>query len=189
MKLALESWLALRVKPDSRVLIYYSGHGSQDPTTGEAYLVPYDGDPSYLKETAYPLKTLYAKLADLRAAQVVVTMDSCFSGQGGRSVMSLGARPAVARIEDPVLASPRMAVLAAAQGTQISTSSKERRHGIFTYHFLKALQQGKQQLGDIYDYLGTRVEDDAKLQNVQQSPVLKPAAQDIRHFVLWDKES
>ena len=96
-------------------------------------------------------------------AQTLVTIDSCFSGTGGRSVMMEG-RPAVARIEDPVLASPQLAVLAAAQGTQISTTSKQNRHGLFTYHFLKAIQEGKTQLGEIYDYLGPRVEDEAKLQ-------------------------
>lgn len=83
IKVALESWLPSRVQSDSRVLVYYAGHGSPDPVTGEAYLVPHDGDPALLKDTAYPLKTLYAKLADLKAGQVVVTLDSCFSGQGG----------------------------------------------------------------------------------------------------------
>jgi hypothetical protein len=188
IKVALESWLPSRVQSDSRVLVYYAGHGSPDPVTGEAYLVPHDGDPALLKDTAYPLKTLYAKLADLKAGQVVVTLDSCFSGQGGRSVMMEG-RPAIAKIDDPVLASPRLAVLSAAQGTQISTSSREKRHGVFTYHFLKALQDGKTQLGDIYDYLGPRVEDEAKLQNVQQSPVLRPSASDVRRFTVWDKET
>lgn len=187
LRLAVESWLPAHVKSDSRVLVYYAGHGSPDPVTGEAYIVPHDGDPSFLKETAYPLKGLYAKLAELKTGQTVVAIDSCFSGSGGRSVMMEG-RPAVARIEDPVLASPRLAVLAAAQGTQISTTASEKRHGLFTYYFIKALQDGKTQLGDIYDYLGPRVADDAQLQRVQQSPNLTPANAPVRSFALWDKE-
>jgi uncharacterized caspase-like protein len=186
LKVAVESWLPSHVRSDSRVLVYYAGHGSPDPITGEAYIVPHDGNPALLKETAYPLKTLYAKLADLKVAQTLVTMDSCFSGTGGRSVMMEG-RPAVPHIEDPVLASPQLAVLAAAQGTQISTTAKEKRHGLFTYHFLKALQEGKTQLGEIYDYLGPRVEDEAKLQQVQQSPNLRPALQQVRSFTLWER--
>ncbi len=187
MKIALDSWLPSRVQKDSRVLVYYAGHGSPDPVTGDAYLVPHDGDPALLKETAYPLKALYAKLAELKVPQIVVAMDSCFSGTGGRSVIMEG-RPAVAKIDDPVLAAPQLAVLSAAQGTQISTSSREKRHGIFTYHFLKALQEGKTRLGEIYDFLGPRVEDEAKLQNVQQSPVLRPSANEARQFILWEKE-
>jgi uncharacterized caspase-like protein len=187
LKVAVESWLPSRVKSDSRVLVYYAGHGSPDPVTGEAYLVPHDGDPALLKETAYPLKTLYAKLADLKVGQVLVTLDSCFSGQGGRSVMMEG-RPAAAKIDDPVLASPHLAVLSASQGTQISTMSREKRRGVFTYYFLKALQDGKMQLGEIYDYLGPRVEDEAKLQNVQQAPALHPAGATVRRFIVWEKQ-
>lgn len=189
VRLALEQWLPEHVRADSRVLVYYSGHGSVNPATGETYLVPHDGDPAYLINTAYSTKVLYAKLGDLKAKQVVVTLDSCFSGQGGRSVMMEGARPAVAKIEDPALASRHLAVLAAADGTQISTSSKAKQHGVFTYYFLKALQEGNQDLASIYEYVSPKVQDEAKLQNVQQSPSLRPGADVVRgQFLLWDKQ-
>ena len=42
----LEAWLKNKAKADSKVFVYYSGHGAPDPQTGEAYLVPYDGDPN-----------------------------------------------------------------------------------------------------------------------------------------------
>jgi tetratricopeptide (TPR) repeat protein len=185
---AIETWLVERARADSRVLVYYSGHGSQDLQSGEAFLVPYDGDPSYLKQTAYSLKTLYGKLGDLAVKEVMVTLDSCFSGQGGRSVLAPGVRPAVVSIEDPVLASPRLAVLTAAQGTQISTSSNQTRHGVFTYYFLKALQEGRQDLGAIYEYVTSRVEDEAKLQNVRQIPTLKPGLEQVRgRFMLYER--
>lgn len=188
VRLAVEQWLPEHVRADSRVLVYYSGHGSVNPATGETYLVPHDGDPAYLINTAYPIKMLYAKLGELKAKQVVVTLDSCFSGQGGRSVMMEGARPAVAKIDDPALASRNLAVLAAADNTQISASSKEKRHGLLTYYFLKALQDGKQDLASIYEYVSPKVQDEAKLQNVSQSPSLRPGLEQSRQFVLWDKQ-
>jgi len=189
IRLALEQWLPDHVRADSRVLVYYSGHGSVNPATGETYLVPHDGDPAYLLSTAYPTKMLYAKLAELKAKQVVVTLDSCFSGQGGRSVLMEGARPAVAKLEDPTLAARHLAVLAASEGTQISTFSKANRHGLFTYYWLKALQDGQQDLAAIYDYVSPKVQDEAKLQNVQQSPSLRPGPEQIRgKFALWDKQ-
>ena len=189
IRLALERWVPDHVRGDSRVLVYYSGHGSVNPATGETYLVPHDGDPAYLLNTAYPTKMLYTKLAELNVKQVVVTLDSCFSGQGGRSVLMEGVRPAVAKIEDPVLASRQLAVLAAAEGTQISTISKAKQHGLFTYYWLKALLDGQQDLAAIYDYVAPKVQDEAKLQNVQQSPSLRPGAEQIRgKFMLWDKQ-
>lgn len=169
----LEAWLKNKVKEDSRVFFYYSGHGAPDPASGEAYLVPYDGDPNYLATTGYPLKRLYADLAAVPAKEVLVTLDACFSGSGGRSVLAKGARPLVL-VKSAAVTAPNMAVLAATQGTQISSSSAEKGHGIFTYYFLKALKDGEKDYAGIYRYLKPRVEDDAQQINVQQSPSLTP---------------
>ncbi len=149
---SLEAWLKNKTKPDSRVFVYYSGHGAPEPKTGDAYLVPYDGDPNYLEVTGYPLKRLYDKLGKLQVAEVVVVLDSCFSGAGGRSVLAKGARPLVMMVDTGVLSS-NMAVLSATQGSQISTSSPEKGHGVFTYYFLKALKDGKKDIAEIYSYI------------------------------------
>jgi len=175
----IEAWLPNRVKRDSRVFIYYSGHGAPDPISGEAYLVPYDGDPNYLSVTGYPLKRMYDKLGKLQSSEVVIVLDSCFSGAGGRSVLAKGARPLVMTAEGVVL-SPNMAVLTAAQGSEISISSPEKMHGIFTYFFLKAIKDGKKNLSDIYEYIKPLVEDEAKLLNVAQSPSINPKVERVR---------
>jgi uncharacterized caspase-like protein len=168
---SVESWLPNRVKPGSRIFFYYSGHGAPDPASGEAFIVPFDGDPSYLNDTGYPIKRLYEKLGAAKASEVIVVMDSCFSGSGGRSVMAKGARPLVL-MADTVVIPPQMAVLASTQGSQISTSFEEKEHGVFTYYFLKAIKEGKGDIDAVYRYLKPLVEDTAKGQNVNQSPVL-----------------
>ncbi len=168
---SVESWLPNRVKPGSRIFFYYSGHGAPDPATGEAFIVPYDGDPSYLNDTGYPVRRLYEKLGAARAAEVIVVMDSCFSGSGGRSVMAKGARPLVLTAAGPLIP-PKMAVLSSTQGAQISTSLQEKEHGVFTYYFLKAIKEGHRDLDAIYRFVKPLVEDTAKGQNVTQSPVL-----------------
>jgi len=174
----LEAWLPNKVKDDSRVFVYYSGHGAPDPQSGEAYLVPYDGDPNYLATTGYSLKRLYANLGRLPVKEVIVALDSCFSGSGGRSVLAKGARPLVT-VRDAGSVAPNMVVIAATQGAQISSSSLEKGHGIFTYYFLKALKDGKKDIPEIYDYIKPLVEDDAKQLNVQQSPSLNPPPEKI----------
>lgn len=180
----LESWLPNRVKNNSRVFVYYSGHGAPDPANGAAYVVPYDGDPNYLTTTGYPLKTLYDNLGKLPAAEVLVVLDSCFSGSGGRSVLAKGARPLVALQKSEVVAK-NLAVLAATDGTQISTVSPEKRHGLLTYYFLKSIKEGKTNLADIYKTLKPEVEDEAKTLNVNQTPTLIPeSAGTSRNFRL-----
>lgn len=169
----LEAWLKNKAKAESRVFVYYSGHGAPDPATGEAYLVPYDGDPNYLSVTGYPLKRLYDNLGKLQVAEVIIVLDSCFSGAGGRSVLAKGSRPLVMTTSTISIPS-NIAVLSATQGTQISTSSPEKGHGVFTYHFLKALNDGQKTLSEIYTYIKPLVEDDAKTLNISQSPSISP---------------
>lgn len=176
---AFERKLGNKVKKGSRVLVYYSGHGAPDPATGEAYLVPHDGDPNYLASSGYPLRRLYETLGKLPSREVLVMLDACFSGAGGRSVVARGTRPLT-----PVFSIPNIpegvAVLAATQGSQNSTSSPERGHGVFTYHLLRALKEGKRDVAEIYSYVKPRVEDDAKAINVEQSPALLPDPDRVR---------
>lgn len=182
---AIETWLPNRISSRSRVILYYAGHGAPDPHSGEAYLVPYDGDPNYLPDTGYPLKRLYEKLEKLPAKQVVVLLDACFSGAGGRGVLAEGARSLV-RVAKTAPQSSRVAVLTSTKGSQISTSSPEKKHGIFTYYLAEALNAHKHDLAEIYAYLSSKVEDEAKRLNVEQTPDISPDSGVLQGaFVLW----
>jgi hypothetical protein len=134
----LGKWLFNHVDDKSRVIIYFAGHGAPDPTTGAAYLVPFDADPGYLAETGYPLKSLYESLSKLPTHRVTVFLDSCFSGSGGRSVAMAGARPLVL-VRTP--AGPEnVVVISASQGSQISLSYTEKRHGLFSFYLFSGLK-------------------------------------------------
>lgn len=178
LKKYLESWLPKNVQPGNRVFFYFSGHGAPDVATGEAYLLPWDGDPSFLKDTAYPTKRLYEQLAALPAKEVVVAMDACFSGAGGRSVLAKGARPLVMKLDTPTVPQ-KMTVFAAASADQITSTLEDQGHGTFTYYFLKGLSdaaQGSPQAvtaKSLYDYLKPKVQDAARRQNRDQDPVLQ----------------
>lgn len=172
-------WLPNNVKPDSRVFFYYSGHGAPDAKTEQAYLVPADGDPNYLSQTGYPLSELYKHLNALPAKEVLVALDSCFSGAGGRSVLPAGARPLITQVKLAPEASGKAVVLAAAKGTQISGVMGEQGHGLFTYFLLKGLNGAAAKDGQVtwqtlYEYLKPKVEDEAHLTNRDQSPQLIP---------------
>lgn len=161
----VEAWLPDHVEKDDTVFIYFSGHGAPNAKTGKAYLVPYDGDPAFVEKTSYPLERLYEHLATLPAKEVVVMLDSCFSGAGGRSVIAKGMRPMVLSVENPVLAKGRTVVLAASSGDQVSSTYDQKGHGLLTYFFLKGLQgegdrnkDEKIELTELFDYLRPQVE-------------------------------
>jgi len=174
----LTEWLPRNVKPESSVFVYYSCHGAPDAKTGEAYLVPWDGDPKFLATTAYPLKDLYAALEKLPAKDIVVVLDSCFSGAGGRSVLAAGLRPMVITAESGFLPRGRLALFAAASRDEVTGGMEEQGHGIFTYYFLKGLSGGAKDasgtvtLQGLFDYTKPLVQDAARRQNRDQTPVL-----------------
>ena len=179
MEKYFEKWLWNNVEKDGSVFIYYSGHGAPNPKTGDAYLVPYDGDPSFIDQTGYSLKRLYDNLGKLQAKEIIVALDSCFSGAGGRSVIAKGARPLVMTMESLAIPS-KVAVLSASSGEQISSTYEEKGHGLFTYFMLKGIKgegdtngDGKVEIGELFEYIKPQVERIArKTYNNEQSPQL-----------------
>lgn len=164
-----DRWLPNRVEKDDEVFVYFSGHGSPNPKNGDAYLVPFDGDPTYLDETGFPLKRLYAALAKLPAKKIIVTLDSCFSGAGGRSILSKGARPLVLKRAETAPAG--ITVLSASASEQISNTYDEQGHGLFTYFLLKGLKERGADLRSAFDYAKPQVSKMARRQyNADQEP-------------------
>ena len=176
----LEGWLPNRVEPNDSVFIYFSGHGAPNVKSGEAYMVPYDGDPLYIDKTGYPLQLLYDHMNRLPAKKVLVVLDSCFSGAGGRSVIAKGMRPLILSVENPILTEGKTIVLGASTAEQVSNTYQKKNHGLLTYFFLKGLQGEGDQNGDgaidlmeLYTYLKPEVERTARREyNNEQVPQL-----------------
>src|SRR5580704_924703 len=92
------AWARASTPSGGRIYFYFSGHGAPDTSTGTSatpYIVPYDGDPSFLDATAIPVQEVLTKLSQSSAREVLAFLDSCFSGAGGRSVLPSGERPLV----------------------------------------------------------------------------------------------
>jgi hypothetical protein len=176
LKSYLEDFLPKNVGADSRVYFYYSGHGAPDPQTGSAYLVPWEADPRFIGVQGFPIRDVYRDLRKLKAKEVVLAMDACFSGAGGRSVLAPGVRPLVSVREDPEDIGDRAAVFAAARGDEITGVRDDQGHGLFTYYFLKGLRSGVKDAQRLYDFLKPQVAADARRQNREQEPVFSGAA-------------
>ena len=175
-----EKWLGNNVEAGGTVFVYYSGHGAPDLKSGSAYLVPYDGDPAFIDQTGYSLKRMYEALAKLPAKKIIVALDSCFSGAGGRSVVAKGARPLVMHLADALPLPRNMVVMSAARGDQASSTYDEKGHGLFTYFMLKGMKtrdvtgrDGTLEVEDLFGYIKPQVEQIARKQyNNEQSPQL-----------------
>ena len=177
----LETWLPRNVNSNSTVFVYYSGHGAPDVKTGHSYLVPWDGDPQFLEDTGYPVERLYQKLGELKAKRVIVALDACFSGQGGRSVLAKGLRPLVT--QTPTEPAPgKIVSLTASGANQAAGAFPREAHGLFTYYLLRGLngdaadKDGRVTLASLYTSLAARVQDEARKAGADQSPQLLPAS-------------
>jgi hypothetical protein len=126
------------VKPGvSEVFVYYSGHGAPGLKDRKGYFVPVECNPNYVELQGYPLDVFYANLGKIRAKSVSVVLDACFSGADLFENIS----PIVISMETPVFALKNGVAFTSSTRDQASSWYPEKRHGLFTYFFLKAMQE------------------------------------------------
>lgn len=173
------NWLRANVRKNDRIFFFFSGHGAPEPSTGTSYLLPYDGDPSALEQTALPLRTILERLNQTSAREVLAIVDSCFSGAGGRSVLPAGARPLVrVNQEKPT---GKLALFTAASGSQISGPAHGEASGLFSRYVVSALATGQADmdgdgsitLSELAAWVTPRVEREARRDSREQTPTLQ----------------
>jgi len=153
------------VRPgESDVFIYYSGHGAPDVNTKTAYFLPVDCDPQSVRMNGYSLNLFYANLSKLPARKITVVLDACFSGGSEKGMLIKQASPVTLRATQPVLALNNASVFASSRGDQVSSWYSAKKHGLFTYYFLRGLKgeadlnkDGKLTTGELELYLSQEV--------------------------------
>lgn len=130
------------VKPgQSRVFIYYVGHGAPDQQSGEGYFVPVDANPQYISTSGYKLSTFYENLSRIPAIHKTVVIDACFSGSSANGQLLKGVSGLTARLKSESKASIAADLLLTSAGTdQVASWYPEKGHSLFTYFFLKGIQ-------------------------------------------------
>lgn len=127
-------------KGQSRVFVFYAGHGAPDLATHEAYLVPVDANPEFIATNGYRLQVLYANLAKLPAREMTVVLDACFSGRTEKGALFKNISPLMLTVKDTAIRPQNAVVFTSAALDQVSAWYPEKRHSLFTYYFLKGLQ-------------------------------------------------
>jgi hypothetical protein len=164
----------------SRVFVYYGGHGAPDLESGDAFFVPVDGNPEYIRASGYRLQTFYDNLAKLPAKKITVVLDACFSGNSDKGMLFKGISPAIVKVKKEYRGPKGAVLMTSASTDQVSAWYPEKRHSLFTYFFLKGLQgaadqsgDGKITVGELSEYLREHVPYMARrLKGVEQQPVI-----------------
>jgi len=140
------------LKPDgsSDLFVYYTGHGAPSTANYEAYLVPWDCDPNYVSsDNAYDMRQFYMDIEKLNARHKIIVVDACFSGHAGNGQTLIKyASPALLRVNNPLVADSNTVIFQSSGPEQVSNWYDAKRHGMFTYFFLKGLQGAADLNGD-----------------------------------------
>ena len=104
----------------------------------KGYFVPVEADPQYINLTGYPTDIFYQNLAKLPAKSTTVILDACFSGADLFENIS----PIIVKTNPSEVTLTNGLVFSSSSGDQVSTWYNDKSHGMYTYFFLKALQNG-----------------------------------------------
>lgn len=171
---ALLDWLPPHMNKDAVVIVYFAGLASIS-STGEPFLVPYDGTTTTTSRS-YPLKDLEAALSRLRAKHTVFLFDGIVSRMGPSS------RTKTALPQWNPTGSSTLHVIGTS-GIGRGLEDDQHRHGLFTYYLLRALRgeadtnrDGDVTLGETVTYLSQKVRWASKTHmNQEQRPFAVPA--------------
>lgn len=147
------------------LIVYYAGHGIPDNATKDAYIMPVDADGTD-PAVCFSLKKLYNELDAMHLNQSIVLLDACFSGAQRDGDMIVAARGVAIKPQEEKPQGNTI-VFSATSDSETAFSYKEQGHGLFTYFFLKMMQdkKGKMSLGDLADYIVENVSRESILIN------------------------
>ncbi len=177
---AFENWLPIQVNKDKTdVYVFYSGHGLPSSDGKSLYFLPHGVDKELLSRTAVAQNDIIAALTAAKPKSVTMFIDACYSGQTrGGDVLLANAKP-VSLKADKHAYPPNFIVITASANDQISSSSPELKHGIFSFYLMKGMegdadanQDGKITVGEMQDYLSDKVARQAMTMNRNQNTQL-----------------
>ena len=174
-----KTWLPSRVKSTTDVYVYYSGHGLPTQDGQGLYILPPRTDRDFISRTAIQFQEINADLQAAKPKSVTIFMDACYSGQArsGETLVA-NARPVMLKAEKKLFPD-NFTVITASQADQMSSSSPDLKHGIFSYYLMKGMEgdadankDGRITLGEMQAYLVENVGRQAGMIGRKQEPQL-----------------
>jgi hypothetical protein len=176
----LKNWLPSRVNPGKTdVFLFYSGHGLPSMDGKSLYLLPPEVDRDYLERTAISQQEVISLINAAKPRSALLLLDSCYSGQtrSGQTLLA-DARPISIAAKSPDI--PKTFTLFSASGpNEISSSSAELKHGVFSFFLMKGLEgdadlnkDGGITIAELKDFVTSKVKNWASRSNRTQNPML-----------------
>ena len=140
MLLAVKDWLLRTAKTNkSDIYIFFAGHGLASDDGRQMYLLPHDGEPRLLSDTAVSRERLFADIAAANPRSVTVFLDTCYSGTTRGTETLIASRPIAIRAKEQIVPEG-FTVMTAAAGDQTAKPLEEAKHGMFSYFLMKGME-------------------------------------------------
>ena len=162
---SINNWLSRSVKQDQTdVYVFFAGHGLASDDGKNMYLLPYDGSPEFLDDTAFLRDRIFSDIASANPRSVTVFLDTCYSGSNrGSEMLIADARPILLKAKDTSVPDG-FTVFTAAAGDETAKSLEEAKHGMFSYFLMKGMEgdadtNGDKQItaGELHTYVKSNV--------------------------------
>ncbi len=175
-------------------MVYYSGHGWREKSSGDYYLIAHDVQPNNEANTALAATVFSEALRQIKARRLLVFVDCCHAeGMAAAKDAAASPPPNFSKSSWPAALTGGLkqgegrAVFSSSRGTQVSWVRKDGRLSIYTHHLLEALDGAGSAAGDtvvrvshLMKHLAQTVPASAEQQwSAQQTPFFDLAAEDF----------
>ena len=162
--LAVKDWVVRSTKNGvSDIYLFFAGHGLASSDGDDMYLLPYDGSPELLEDTAILRDKLFKELSLANPRTVTVFLDTCYSGTTRSNNMLISSRPIVIVAKEQAIPN-NFTVFTIAAGDQIAKPLIEAKHGLFSYFLMKGMEGEANAnndniitVGELHDYVKQNV--------------------------------
>jgi len=176
---AFRNWLPTRVnKGKTDVYVFYSGHGLPSEDGNSLFFLPHEANRELLERTAISQREIVQAIQRTNPRAVTLFIDSCYSGQSrtGETLLA-SARPISIVARETSSFPANFTVISASAPDQISSSSPDLKHGIFSYYLMRGMEgdadgnkDGQITVAEMQAYLSDRVPRRAMGMNRAQQP-------------------
>ena len=164
LRLAVKDWIARSTKQgQSDIYVFFAGHGLASDDGEKMYLLPVDGEPRLLDDTAISRVRLFADISAANPRSVTVFLDTCYSGTTRGTDMLIASRPIAIRALEQAIPD-NFTVMTAAAGDQTAKPLEEAKHGMFSYFLMKGMEgeadannDNEITAGELHSYVQTNV--------------------------------
>ena len=167
-------------KDKTDVCVFFAGHGLDSKDGKDLYLLPENGLPDLLEDSAIMRNEIYDALTEAAPRSVTVFLDTCFSGGTRGDVMLVAdARNILVTARDSPTPD-RFTVFTASAADEISSSLPEAEHGLFSYFLMKGMEgeadynaDKRITVGEVHTYVSDHVSRQALRLGRVQTPQLQ----------------